>query len=151
MSGARNWLAVRDGASLDAQVFCNFQITPSLSHPQRRAAAVHETQISDKASARLVRQIGPDDIVKDVLLEGVYCGRKPGEPLRSRPGAWKTSRVDDEAGDVVEVRMSEEIRIDERAGNVGGVLTCEARVHLQACKRPSLNGMRQRYRSDVVW
>lgn len=54
-----------------------------------------------------------------MCLEGLNGARKGGDLFGT--GSGEASGVDDETGDVIEVRMGDEVSIHETAGDVGGV------------------------------
>lgn len=129
-----NGHTVRDGTGLYGQAVGNFEVAPRITLANGQAPAIVETHIRDEAgSTILVRQVWPDDIVKDMVPEGVDGVGQASKSFR----AWtcrQSGRVDDEAGNVVEVRMRNEIGLDETASDVSGIGAGVRRVDLEPGK-----------------
>lgn len=113
-------VAVTDAPDLDEQPVADLRVALALAVAEGRTAPLDETQVSDQAGAVvLVAEVRPYDVIEDVSLEGVDGPRKTGELLGASPGG--AGGVDDEAGDVVKVRVCDEVGFDEGAGDVAGV------------------------------
>jgi hypothetical protein len=106
-----NTVTMANAPTFHTQSFTNFNITLSLTIAKRRRSTFDKSHIRDQTSAIvLIGQIWPDDIIEDVISESVNRERQSSKPLW--PDTGKSSSIHDEAGDVIEVRMSNEIRIN---------------------------------------
>ena len=113
-------VAVADAPDLDEQAVAYLRVPLALAITQGGATALDEPEVGDKTSAiALIAEVGPDDVVEYVSLEGVDGVREAGEFLGA--GARGAGRVDDEAGDVVKVGVGDEVGLDERTGDVTSV------------------------------
>lgn len=113
-------MAVADTPSLDEEPIAHLEIPPVLAVSQGGTTALYQSQVRQQAGAVvLVAEIGPDDVVEDVRFERLDRARQAGELLGPRPG--QAGGVDDEAGDVVEVRVRDEKGVDKMARDVGGI------------------------------
>lgn len=113
-------VTVTDGPCLDQQPVADLQVPPTFAIAQCGTTAFDQSQVSNEAGAvSFVTEIGPDDVVEDVRLEGVDGARQAGK--LPGPSGRKSSGVDHEAGDVIQMRMGDEESIDESAGDVGSI------------------------------
>ena len=114
-------VAMGDTPSFDGEAIAEFNVTSSVTVSQRDIPAFDETHVGDQAdTAFLIREVGPDDIIENVGFDGVDGGGEGGDFLRAG-GVLEGGGVDGEAGEVVEVRVRDEIGGDEVAEKVGGV------------------------------
>lgn len=105
---------------LDLKTVADFQIPLSFPIAQRRAPPFHQAQIRNEARpVILITQVRPNNIIEDVRLERLDRTRQSSNLLRPCPR--EPCRVDDHSRDVIQVRVRDEVRIDEGAGDVRGI------------------------------
>jgi hypothetical protein len=113
-------VTVADTPDLDEQPVADLRVALSLAVAEGRTTTLDEAQVGDQPGAViLVAEVRPYDVVEDVRLESVNSPGKTGELLR--PSAGGPRGVDDEARDVVKVRVRDEVRFDKGAGDVACV------------------------------
>ena len=93
-------VAMANAPSLDQQAVAHLGIPLILAVAQRRTATLDQSQVGQQpGTIVLVAEIGPDDVVEDVCLEGVDGAGEASELFRPCPR--QASGVDDEARYVV--------------------------------------------------
>jgi hypothetical protein len=113
-------MAVADAPRFDQKTIAYFDVAFSFAVAQRRTATIDEAQVREQADAIVfVTQIWPDNIVEDVILKGLDCVGKSRQLLGSR--SRQSGSVDNEAGNVIEVRMRDEKGIDERTRDMASI------------------------------
>ena len=109
---------MRDVESFHGQAIADFNVAATFTVAQGEVSAFREALKGDKASpAFFVGEVGPDDVVEDVGFDSVDGGRESSKLFR--PGSvLEGGCINSKAGEVVEVRMSNEVCGDEVAEEV---------------------------------
>lgn len=135
LAALRRARAVADHPALNAEALAHLNVAAAVALANSHVAALDEAHVADEADAALlVRQVRPDGVVEDVRLDHVDRRRQRRQPLRPRR-VLERGRVDDEARDVVEMRVRDEVRRHQFARNVRGARAGAARRQLEPGKR----------------
>ncbi len=111
-------VAVTDAPAFDAEAVADFDVARAVAGSECHVAAFHQAHVGDQSdTAIFVREVGPDDVVEDVVFDGIYGGGKGSETF-GLIGMLERSGVDGETGKVVQVRVRYQVGGDQCSSDV---------------------------------
>lgn len=114
-------MSMAHAADLDEETIAYLRVSSSFTVAERRASTFYQPEVCQQAGAVvLVTEIWPNDVVEDVCLEGLDGARQGGNLFWASAG--EAGGVDDETGYVIEMRMGDEVSINDGVCDVDGIV-----------------------------